>query len=210
MKTVRLSSAGERISAWAVTAVIMFLIVMIFCVLGKSSGYYVLMFVCSLFAFGMVLLYLAAVIRAAAVPAGSNKLKIYGLISGEEDYSGAVWVKTVPVEIGVLRSRAIEFCNAEGETVCRVSTMFTQHEGVMAEPAAMELAEILELEFIPTVEKWKYDRNAIAEHKAKLRLEKNAKRAHRRKAGSSADEYVGKHIEEQQDEINFDAMDDER
>ncbi len=208
MRTIRLSSPSERKSAWGLAAIIALLVIVIMCSLPGGIGYFVLVSLCSLFAVALAAVYLAASIKAAVEIDGESHLRIHGLVSDTVDYSGAVLVKTVPVSSGLLRSRSIVFCDSQGETVCTVPTMFTAHEGVMAEPAAMELAKLLGLDFEATVERWKYDKDAMREHKAEEKRQKKERRRHRKGDASPAENTVEK--KEESDGVNYDALDDEK
>ena len=209
MKKIRLSSPGERAGAWFVTVILALLVAFILSAPGKNAGYYIFASLCALFAAGLALLYLVAVTRAAVLPDSDGSIRISGLISLTESCSGAVSVSTEAVSVGPLSSRSIVLRDVNGGTVCTVSTMFTLHEGVMAEPAAMELAELLSLEFVPTVEKWKYDPEAMAEHRAELKRMKKEQRRRGKKNASPAEENP-KNGEDRAEDINYDALDDLR
>ena len=161
MKTVRLSSPTDRKNAWGFAVFLFLLIAVILRSVSRGTGYFLLISLCSLFSIGLATVYLSAVTKAAVEVDGDGRLEIRGLVTCSEDCFGAVTVKTAPVSAGPVRSRSILLCDAQGETVCSVATMFISHEGAMAEPAAMELAALLGLGFEPTVEKWKYDKEAF-------------------------------------------------
>lgn len=209
MKTIRLSSPADRRNAWGFAVLLFALIAVVMLTVRFGVGYFILISLCSLFGVAMTAAYLSAVIKAAVRIDGDSHLRVYGLVSSTEDFSGAVSVKTVPVEMGPIRSRVIALCNSQGEAVCTMSTMFTSREGVMAEPAAMELAELLDLDFQPTVEKWKYDKDAMREHKAEEKKQRKEKRS-RRKNGASPVYDTDENGNEADSGENYDAMDDER
>ena len=207
MKKIRLSSPAERKTAWGLAVFLFLLIALILFSLRRGLGYFLLLCLCSLLAIALVAAYLSAVIKAAVEIEGESRLKICGLVSSTVDCSGAVSVKTSPVTIGPIQSRAILLCDSQGQTVCSISTMFTANEGVMAEPAAIELAKLLDLDFVKTVEEWKYDPEAMALHTEQLRKERKARRRHRRNGDSPDENNI--HTAPK-DGVNYDAMDDER
>lgn len=209
MKTVRLSSPTDRKNAWGFAVFLFLLIAVILRSVSRGTGYFLLISLCSLFSIGLVTVYLSAVTKAAVEVDGDGRLEIRGLVTCSEDCSGAVTVKTAPVSAGPVRSRSILLCDAQGETVCSVATMFISHEGAMAEPAAMELAALLGLGFEPTVEKWKYDKEAMREHREEEKRQKKEKRS-RRKSGASPVDDSTDNEKASGDGINYDAMDDER
>ena len=133
MKKIRLSSPAESKTAWGLAVFLFLLIALILFSLRRGLGYFLLLCLCSLLAIALVAAYLSAVIKAAVEIEGESHLKICGLVSSTVDYSGAVSVKTSPVAIGPIQSRAILLCDSQGQTVCSISTMFTANEGVMAE-----------------------------------------------------------------------------
>lgn len=210
MKTVRLSSPTDRKNAWGFAVFLFFLLIAVMMLsVRRGTGYFLLISLCSLFSAGLAAAYLSAVTKAAVELAGDGRLEIHGLIPCSEDCSGAVTVKTAPVSAGPVRSRSILLCDAQGETVCSVATMFISREGAMAEPAAMELAALLGLGFEPTVEKWKYDKEAMREHKEEEKRREKEKRS-RRKSGASPVNHSTDNEKASGVGINYDAMDDER
>ena len=209
MKTVRLSSPTDRKNAWGFAVFLFLLIAVILRSVSRGTGYFLLISLCSLFSIGLTTVYLSAVTKAAVEVDGDGRLEIRGLVTCSEDCSGAVTVKTAPVSAGPVRSRSILLCDAQGETVCSVATMFISHEGAMAEPAAMELAALLGLGFEPTVEKWKYDKEAMREHREEEKRQKKEKRS-RRKSGASPVDDSTDNEKASGDGINYDTMDDER
>lgn len=209
MKTVRLSSPTDRKNAWGFAVFLFLLIAVILRSVSRGTGYFLLISLCSLFSIGLTTVYLSAVTKAAVEVDGDGRLGIRGLVTCSEDCSGAVTVKTAPVSAGPVRSRSILLCDAQGETVCSVATMFISHEGAMAEPAAMELAALLGLGFEPTVEKWKYDKEAMREHREEEKRQKKEKRS-RRKSGASPVDDSTDNEKASGDGINYDTMDDER
>ena len=209
MKTVRLSSPTDRKNAWGFAVFLFLLIAVILRSVSRGTGYFLLISLCSLFSIGLATVYLSAVTKAAVEVDGDGRLEIRGLVTCSEDCSGAVTVKTAPVSAGPVRSRSILLCDAQGETVCSVATMFISHEGAMAEPAAMELAALLGLGFEPTVEKWKYDKEAMREHREEEKRQKKEKRS-RRKSGASPVDDSTDNEKASGDGINYDTLDDER
>ena len=207
MKRIRLSTGGERSGAVFLGLIILLLIIFLAKSFTGDTLYTILIILCSLIAFALAAAYIAAVFKAAVEFSGKDELKVLGLITITENCSEAASVKTVPVSKGPLQSRSIVISNSSGESIAVITTMFTLHEGVMAEPAAEELAKGLGLEFIPSVEKWKYDPEAKAEHKAELIRLKKENRKHRRK-GSTNNKNI--ESEDYSDDINYDRLDDEK
>jgi len=209
MNIIRLSSHTDRKNAWGLAAFLVLLILIVLFSVGRGVGYFILISLCSLVTIGMAAVYICAVMKAAVEIDGYRHLKIYGLVNTSADCSNAVSVKTAPVSVGPIQTRSILLCDRQGEIVCSVATMFTSHEGAMAEPAAMELAELLKLEFEPTVERWKYDKDAMREHKENEKRQKKEKRSRGKSVASHADNSIDGE-KASGSGINYDAMDDER
>lgn len=209
MRIIRLSSAADRKNAWVFAAFLVLLILIVMFSFNRGIGYFILIALCCVFAVAMAAVYLLAVTKAAVEVDSGSRLIIHGLANTSADCKDAVSVKTAPVSIGPIRTRSILLCDSRGETVCTVVTMFMSHEGAMAEPAAMELASLLNLDFEPTVERWKYDKNAMQEHKEN---EKRLKKEKKSRSKSRAFHTDNSDINEKASEngINYDAMDDER
>lgn len=222
MKTYRLSSGSERIAAVSVCACFALLMALLLYVLRGSLLTLLLTALAALLVAALLVFYAANLFRAACVPNPEERtLFVRGFPDETLDLTGAVCVKTVPLENGPVATRTLVFSDAAQEPVAVVPTFFTAHRGVQAEPLAAALARELGLAFLPSLEPWEYDKNARAEReKAAAQTRREARRA-RLKAlkaklspGKAAEESEPASPEEtehtQAEDVNYDALDDLR
>lgn len=202
MKTIRLSSNFEKRSAALLAALIILALVFVLTRGGMSVGGILVMILCCGLCLTLVVGYLVVLIRAAIRIDGEDKLTVCGLGSYSENIGASVAVKTVEVSIGAVKSRAILLLDDNQDKLSMINTFFTAREGVMAEPAAKELAAALGLKFIASLEPWRYDKQEKKRYEQEARLKKKEKRQHR-KSGAAQ-------LNEKEPEINYDMLDDER
>lgn len=114
-------------------------------------------------------LYAVNVVKAALTPDPAGKtLHVDGFRKYDIDLNKVTRLETVSVKNGRTLSRALVFTDAQDEVVARIPTYFTSNEGVEAEPMAMELAQVLGLEFRANVPAWKYDEEARKIHEEEV------------------------------------------
>lgn len=152
--------------------------------------------------------YVYSVWNAACVtdPA-AQKLKILGLRTYELNTAGTVQIKTGEFEMGSTLTRRIMLINEQGELVTAFATSFLTKRGACAEPAARELAEVLGVEFVPTLEPWEYDSKAKREHDAREKAEQKAQKGQKKSRTKTVEQPVPV---QEEDNINYDALDDEK
>lgn len=127
--------------------------------------------------------YMLHVTRAAVVALPQEKkIRVEGVRGFELDLSEAVCLETIPVKNGQVMGRALAFSDAEGKVIGIVPTMFTARQGVDAEPMAMELAQVLGLEFHANVPRWEYDEEAMKIHEKEVAEQEKKDAAARREA----------------------------
>lgn len=183
MKKFYLSTKEERTKGIVFAAVMIVAMAALLLLLREDLG------VMLLTAAGVVLLsvvlvyYMLNVTKAAVIALPEEKkVRVEGVRSFELDLTDAVQLETIPVKNGQVMGRALAFSDAEGKVVGIVPTMFTARQGVDAEPMAIELAQILGLEFYANVPRWEYDEEARKVHEAEVAEQEKKDAAARREA----------------------------
>lgn len=128
-----------------------------------------------------LVIYMIGVVQARCIPDPEHKkLCVKGIRERTLDLSTAVLLETIPVKSGHSTSRTLYFSDAEGKVVAAVPTYFTSKQGILADPMAKELAEVLGLEFRANVPEWYYDKQKRIEHdKEEAQREKEEAKARR-------------------------------
>lgn len=222
MKTYRLSSNSERVAAVTVSVAFALLMALLIYALRESLLALILTALAALLVAAVLVFYVANLFRAACIPNAEEKtLFVRGFPDETLDLSGAVSVKTVPLDGGPVATRTLIFSDAAQEPVAVVPTFFTARQGAQAEPLAAALAQELGLAFLSSLEPWEYDKNARAEReKAAAQTRKEARRARlgalkaKFSPGKAAEESKPASPEEtahiEADNVNYDALDDQR
>lgn len=229
MRTHRLSSAAERISAVIVSAVLALLMGLLLYVFRREPLTLVLTGLAALLVAAVLAFYLMSLFRAACEADAQNKqLTIQGVPNDSVDLTQAVSVKTVPCTTGPISTRALVFSDSKGDPIATVPTFFTARQGAQAEPLAAALAQELGLDFQATLEPWEYDRKQRAEREKEAAQARAAARKEKLRAlkanifpGKAAETSVPASPEEdlptqsdvsdlESEGINYDALDDEK
>lgn len=183
MKKFYLSTQPERTKGIAFSAV---MIVAMFALLPLLLEDLAILLLAALgvLVVSAILVYYMLNINKAAVVAmpEQKKLRVEGFRNFELDLTNAVRLETIPVKNGQVMGRALAFTDAEGNVVGLVPTLFTSRQGVEAEPMAMELAQVLGLEFQANVPRWEYDEEAMKIHEKEVAEQEKKDAAARREA----------------------------
>lgn len=132
-------------------------------------------------------LYAVNVVKATVTADAQNKkLHVDGFRKYTIDLSNAVLLETVAVKNGRTQSRNLVFTDAQENIVARIPTYFTSNNGVEAEPMAMELAQVLGLEFRANVPAWEYDEEARKAHDIEVAQQEKEEAKARREAKQKA------------------------
>lgn len=172
MKTYRLTTNLERIAGISFSVVITACLVLLLYVLRNDITVLILTTVGSLVLIAALVFYVLSAAKAACIPDRENKkLHVKGVKDYTLDLTNAATLETVAVKNGHSISRILVFTDAEGNVIGTVPTLFTYHQGVQAEPMAIELAKDLGLAFKANVQPWEYDKEKRAEHDKQVELE---------------------------------------
>lgn len=132
---------------------------------------------------GILALYVMNVAKAACIPDLENRrLRVEGFQKREIDLSKVTSLATIPVKSGHVETRSLAFADSEGNVVAVVPTYFTSKRGVLAEPMAKELAQVLNLDFVANVPAWEYDEEARKAHDIEVAQQEKEEAAARREA----------------------------
>ncbi len=183
MKKFYLSTKEERTKGIVFAAVMIVAMAALLLLLREDLGV-MLLTAAGVALLSVVLVYYMLNVTKAAVIAlpEEKKVRVEGVRSFELDLTDAVQLETIPVKNGQVMGRALAFSDAEGKVVGIVPTMFTARQGVDAEPMAIELAQILGLEFYANVPRWEYDEEARKVHEAEVAEQEKKDAAARREA----------------------------
>lgn len=205
MKKIRLSSTADRV---LVTSALVFML-LLFSMLVFATRSAPVAFGVTLTASIILLLlfstYVLSVWRSACViMPDSAQVVIRGLRTFPIDVSEAAGVSSQPFQMGSSSSRRIVFSNVEGEPLAAFATSFLTKQGALAEPVASEIAQALDLAFLPSLQPWEYDRKAKKAHDAEQKEKKKTR------AGEPRHEEEKEIQRDAQDSVNYDALDDEK
>ncbi len=228
MKSYRLSSTSERVAGLSIFAVLLVCIGFLTYALHKDTLSFIICLVTGLLVGAGLGFYVVNLFLAACIPhAQSRRLEVKGLPNQTLDLSQAASLETAAYQNGPIATRVLVFKDRDGEVVATVPTFFTAHQGVQAEPLAIELAQSLGLSFEPTLQVWEYDKEKRKEHEKELAAAEKAARRERfralkakilRKTGAetSAPVFSEETVPPEDTEmiafdgINYDAMDDDK
>lgn len=153
----------------------------------------------------------------------NRKITLVQMRETDFDCANVKSITTQPTQIGNRATRLLNFLDENNESLFKITTLISSNEGAKVELIAIQLSEILQINFIPTVEKYKYDKQARKERDAKL-----AQIAAEEKRERKAKKYAKKHglpynppskekpSEElpsaviQEPDVNYDELDDEK
>ena len=226
MKTYRLSSLGERLTALLIcTVMIAFMAFLCIALSGDLFSLIICLLASVLVCFALAI-YLINLLKAAVTPCPQEAvLQVKGISDYTVSVAGAVTLETAGVKNGPMAARSLIFRSEAGDVVASVPTFFTAYQGAQAEPLAMELAQVMGLTFRPTLEVWEYDKAARKEHqKEQAQKEKEQRRKNwqslkekflrkakaEQVAPAPSEEEVSVLEPEISDGINYDALDDEK
>lgn len=147
---------------------------------------------------GILVLYVLNVTKAACIPDLENRtLRVTGFHDRVIDLSKVTCLATIPVKSGHVESRSLAFADSEGNMVAVVPTYFTSKRGVLAEPMAKELAQVLNLEFVANVPAWEYDEEARKAHEIEVaQQEKEEAKARKEAKKALREAKIRKQMEE--------------
>lgn len=182
MKKFYLSTKSERTLGVAFTAVIIPAMVAMLLLLDNLTMLLIAGAGVALVSVGLIY-YAVNVVKTAVVALPEEKkLRVEGIRNYEIDLTNAVRLETIPVKNSQSVSRALAFTDAKGEVVGVVPTLFTSRQGVEAEPTAIELAQVLGLDFKANVPKWEYDEEARKIHEEEVARQQKEDAKTRREA----------------------------
>lgn len=220
-----LSSAAERTCAAIVTGVLTVLMVLLLCALRKEPLSLALIGFAAFLVAAALVFFLTSLFRASCRSVPESKcLLVRGLPDDTLDLSRAVAVKTTPCATGPVSTRTLVFSDGAGNPVATVPTFFTLRQGALAEPLAAALAGELGLTFLPSLEPWEYDKAKRAEHEKEVSAARRSARSAELRAlkgklfpkaaadiSPEEDSYAqDSEAFQQSDNINYDALDDEK
>lgn len=131
------------------------------------------------------------------------------------DASGVKYVYTREEQQNSKAVRVIGFSNEKGEELFDLPTMVTFNRGVKSEIIASQIADAMGREFVATVDKAEYDREARKEKEEKARQSIKAQKEEKRLkklAKKQGIEYVAPPAENKEEapQINYDEQDDQK
>lgn len=202
MKKFYLSTQPERIKGIAFSVVMIVAMAAMLLLLLDNLPILLLTAAGVLLVSVILVIYIMNVSKAAVIPMPEQKkLRVEGIRPYELDLTEAVALETIPVKKGQVTGRSLAFTGAEGQVIGVVATMFTSRQGVEAEPMAMELAQILGLEFIANVPRWEYDEEAMKIHEKEMAEQEKKDAAARREARKKLrEEKIRQRMKEMRDE----------
>ena len=227
MNKYYLSSPADRVAGTAVAVLLSLMMAFLVFLLSKDILTLIITACCVILVTAVLIFYVLSLFKAACSPLPEEKkLLVNGFPDCTYDLADAVNVKTISYKSGSLSTRMLVFCNEEDEVIASIPTFFFSRQGVMAEPAAKEIAAKLGLSFIPSLEPWEYDNDLRREHEKEVaRKEKEARKKKfqalknkllrrpntQKSVPSPLEEEVDLNLfEENSDGINYDALDDEK
>ncbi|MBQ1937706.1 MAG: hypothetical protein II364_01935 [Bacteroidales bacterium] len=183
MKRFYLSTPAERAKGIFFSIVMSIVMIALLVALRDNLTILIMTVVGVALVIGILVLYILNVSKAACIPDPENRtLRVTGFRERVIDLSRAACLETITVKSGHVESRSLAFTDAEGGVVAIVPTYFTSKRGVLAEPMAMELAQVLNLEFNANVPAWEYDEEARKAHEIEVAQQEKAEAAARKEA----------------------------
>lgn len=188
MKEFRLSTPGERLASIAFSVLMVICFGGLLFLLRNNLG---LLIVCGIATALLTLLlgvYVYNVLRTVCIADPEKKTLTYQGINGKVfDLTNAVQLQTLPKRNGQTVIRTLVFSDEEDMIVAVVPTMFTYRQGMMAEPMAEEMAQVLGIRFKRNVPEWEFDKALYKQHikeeaereKAESKARREAKMKHR-------------------------------
>ena len=226
MKTYRLSSLSERLTALLICAVMIAFMAFLCIALWGDLFSALICILASVLVCCALIFYVVNLLKAAVAARPEEQvLEVKGISGYTVSIASAVTLETAGIKTGPVATRSLIFRDAQGEVVASVPAFFTASQGAQAEPLAKALADDLHLTFKPTLEEWEYDKAARKEHQ-KQQAQKE-KEQHRKNWQSLKEKFLRKAKTEQAapapseeehsvfepevtDGINYDALDDEK
>ena len=183
MKKFQLSTPSERAVGITYSLIMSAVLLLLLYALRGNLAIFLLTAVGVLLLVAILAMYVLNVSKAACVADPENHtLQVVGLHPRTIDLSTAAYLETITVKSGHIESRSLAFSDAEGRAVAIVPTYFTSKRGVLAEPMAKELAQVLNLEFIANVPLWEYDEEARKAHDIEVAQQEKEEAKARREA----------------------------
>lgn len=165
MKEFQLSTSKERIAGMGFTAVMIACFGLLLYGVRRNIGLLIFCGLAAVLISVLLVFYIVSVLRSVCVLDTETKmLEVKGYPSYTKDLSEAVLLQTLPRKNGQSVSRVLIFSDAEERIVAVVPTMFTYKQGILAEPMAKEMAQVLGIEFKENVPAWEYDKEKFKEH----------------------------------------------
>jgi hypothetical protein len=225
MKIYRLSSTAERLAAVLISVILILSMILLCCLFSRDAFSLIICALCSVLVSAALIFYVANIMKAAVIPQPDGILTVKGIDDTKVNISSAVLLETAALKTGPVATRTLIFRDEAGEVVTSVPAFFTSNQGAQAEPLAMELAEAMGLTFNATLEPWEYDRKLRKQHMKEVALEEKEQR--RRKLRALKNKILRRAepveadpvpTEEEDlfletaatDDINYDALDDEK
>ncbi len=204
MKKFQLSTPAERMVGITFSVIISAALVFLLFALRNNMAVLLLTAVGVGVVVFVFALYVLNVAKAACIPDPESKtLRVTGVRERNIDLSRAAYLQTIPVKSGHIESRSLAFTDAEDKVLAIVPTYFTSRRGVLAEPLAKELAQVLNLEFVEKVPVWEYDKEARKAHDIEVeQQEKEAAKADREARKALRAAKLRKRMEQMRQEDN--------
>ena len=228
MKNFRLSSVQERISAVAISVILLSFMSLLLVLLRNDLLSFIICMIASLLVSAGLVFYVMNLFKAACIPHQEDQiLEIKGYPGSFVHMNEVVCLETVAVKNGPVTTRTLVFTDANQQVIAAVPSFFTANAGAQAEPMAMELAKVLGISFKASLEPWEYDKQKRREHEKEVALAEKAERKKKIRAlkakllrKSEADKSAPSpsedvavfenSFEEVSDGVNYDALDDEK
>lgn len=183
MKKFQLSTSSERITGIIFSVIMIAVLGVLLFALRDNLPVLLLTAAGVVLVVSILLLYILNVSKAACIADPNAKtLQVLGFQERTIDLSKAAYLETITVKSGHVESRSLAFSDAEGGVVAIVPTYFTSKRGVLAEPMAKELAQVLNLEFRANVPAWEYDEEALKAHDIEVKEQEKADAQARKEA----------------------------
>lgn len=165
MKEFQLSTRNERIASLCFSVIMIACMGVLVYALRNDTMLLVLCGLCVLLVSVLIVVSVIGMLTSKLILNTETKtLEVKGLRNYTVDVSKAILLQTISRKSGHIVNRALVFSDAEENVIAIIPTNFTSKHGVLAEPMAKEMAQVMGIDFKENVPAWEYDKEKYEEH----------------------------------------------
>lgn len=183
MKEFALSTEKERIGSIAFSVCLIACFGVLLFSLRSNIGLLLACCVAIVPLSALLVYYVISVLKAVCiVDPAARTVEVRGARNFTVDVSKAVLLQTLAKKNGQTSIRVLVFTDEDLNVVSVIPTMFTYKQGILADPVARQIAEVLGIAFQANVPEWEYDKQKYQEHVKEEAIREKAEAKARREA----------------------------